>query len=149
MFGKSPCQPRCSKVSDSNVGGSLRKDSESNSGDRVATEHIVSTQSGLVAQEKGLPTRGRLWGATVFVDCATNWATVQLIQATSRESTLEAKNVFEQDYMTCGELRLRDITQITTYTLKIHSNMITKPSFRVLHAVELELISKLEYQIQI
>ena len=34
--------------------------------------------------------------------CAPNWVKVQLMQDTSEESTLEAKNAFEQDCMTRG-----------------------------------------------
>ena len=91
MFGQSHRRPWRNKASASNVVGYLRKDSESKPGDRIATDQIVSAQPGLVPQEKGTPTRARVWGATVFVDCATNWAKVQLMQDASKESTLEAK----------------------------------------------------------
>ena len=94
MFGQSHRRPWRSKASASNVGGSLRRDSESKPGDRIATDQIVSAQPGLVPQEKGTPTRARVWGATVFVDCATNWVKVQLMQDASGESTLKAKNAF-------------------------------------------------------
>ena len=52
MFGQSHRRPWCNKVFASKVGGSLRKDSKSKPGDRVATDQIVSTQPGLIPQEK-------------------------------------------------------------------------------------------------
>ena len=48
MFGQSHRQPWRNKASASNVVGSLRKDSESKSDDRIATDQIVSAQPGLV-----------------------------------------------------------------------------------------------------
>ena len=89
-------------MSASNVGGSLRKDSESKPGDRIATDQIVSAQPGLVPQEKGTPTRVRVWGATVFIKCAMNWVKFKLMQDASGKSTLEAKHAFERDCTTRG-----------------------------------------------
>ena len=63
MFGQSHCQHWCSKASASNVGGSLRKDSVSKLGDRVATGQLFLTQPDLVPQDKRAPTRARIWGA--------------------------------------------------------------------------------------
>ena len=80
----------------------MRKDSESKPGDRIATDQIVSAQPGLVPQGKGTPTRARISEATVFVDCAKNWVKIQLMKNVSGKSTLEAKNLFQRDYMTCG-----------------------------------------------
>ena len=45
-------------------------------------------------------TRARIWGATVFVDYASRWVKVHLMQYATGESTLEAKNDFERDCMT-------------------------------------------------
>ena len=66
MFGKSHSQHWRGKRSVSNVGGSLRKYSESKLGNGVAIDQILSVNSGLVPQEKGLPTRANIWGGTVF-----------------------------------------------------------------------------------
>ena len=61
---------------------------------------IVSTQPGLVPQEKGQMTRARIWGATVFVYYASRWVKIHLMQDATGDLTLEAKNGFEQDCMT-------------------------------------------------
>ena len=45
-------------------------------------------------------TRARIWGATAFVDYASRWVKVNLMQDATGESTLEAKNAFEKDCMT-------------------------------------------------
>ena len=45
-------------------------------------------------------TRARIWGATVFVDFASWWVKVHLMQDATDDLTLEAKNVFELDFMT-------------------------------------------------
>ena len=45
-------------------------------------------------------TQARIGGATVFVDYATRWVKVHIIQDASGDSTLEAKEAFEHDCMT-------------------------------------------------
>ena len=45
-------------------------------------------------------TRARIWGATVFVYYASRWVKVHLMQDATGDSTLEAKNAFEQYFMT-------------------------------------------------
>ena len=45
-------------------------------------------------------TQARIWGDTVFVDYATRWVKVHLMQDTSGDSTLEANEAFELDCMT-------------------------------------------------
>ena len=57
---------------------------------------MVSAQPGIVPQEKGAMTRARIWGATIFVDYATKFIKVHLMQNATGEATLEAKNSFEQ-----------------------------------------------------
>ena len=65
----------------------------------MATDQLVSAQPGLVPQGKGTATRARIWGATIFVDHATDWTKVHLMQDASGDSTLEAKNAFERNCM--------------------------------------------------
>ena len=65
----------------------------------VCTDQLVSTQPGLVPQEKGSPTRAHLWGATIFVDNQTDYTKVHLIQDATGESTLEAKATFACDHL--------------------------------------------------
>ena len=60
----------------------------------------MPAQPGLVPQEKGQTTRARIWGATVFVDYASRWVKVHLMQDAMRDSTPEANNAFERDCMT-------------------------------------------------
>ena len=60
----------------------------------------MSAQPGIVTQEKGQTTRARIWGATVFVDYASHWVKVHLMQDATGDSTLEAKKAFERDCMT-------------------------------------------------
>ena len=81
-------------------GGVLRSSDINKPGQRAGTNHIVSAQPGLVPQEKCSMSRARIWGATVFVDDATRWAKVHLMQDTSGDSTLEANEAFERDCMT-------------------------------------------------
>ena len=69
-------------------------------GQRVGTDQIVSAQPGLVPQDKGQMTRSRIWGATVFVDFASRWVKVHIMQDATGDSALEAKNDFEQDFIT-------------------------------------------------
>ena len=44
--------------------------------------------------------RARIWGATDFVDYASRWVNVHLMQDAMGDSTLEANNAFERDFMT-------------------------------------------------
>ena len=41
-------------------------------------------------------------GGNFFINCATDWIKVCLMQDTSGDSTIEARNVFEQDAMAIG-----------------------------------------------
>ena len=100
MFGKSHRRPWRHKSSTTSTDGFLRSTDITKPGQRVGTDQIVSAQPGLVPQEKGQMTRARIWGATVFVDYASRWVKVHLIQDATGESTLEAKNDFERDCMT-------------------------------------------------
>ena len=60
----------------------------------------MSAQPGLVPQEKGQIIRAQKRGANVFVDYASRWVKVHLMQDATGDSTLESKNAFEQDCMT-------------------------------------------------
>ncbi|KAL7542835.1 hypothetical protein ACHAWF_007262 [Thalassiosira exigua] len=63
---------------------------------------MVSAQPCLVPQERGQLTRKRIWGATVFVDYATKWLKVDLLDKATGEATLQAKESFENACATCG-----------------------------------------------
>ena len=104
MFGQAHRRPWRHKTSTTNVGGTIRDPKSLTPGEKVCTDQLVSAQPGLVPQAKGSPTRARIWGATIFVDAATDWIKVCLMQDASGESTLEAKNAFERDSIERGVL---------------------------------------------
>ena len=66
-------------------------------GSTVGADQMISAQPGLVPQEKGKLTRARIWGATIFVDYATKWIKVCLLQSATGDATLEAKEAFEKE----------------------------------------------------
>ena len=95
LFGKAHRRPWRHKGSSSNK-GVLRNKCTNEPGKIIGVDQMVSAQPGLVPQEKGSLTRARIWGATIFVDYATKWTKVHLMTDATGESTLEAKNSFEQ-----------------------------------------------------
>ena len=102
LFGQAHRRPWRIKTSASATGGVLRSPDIDAPGQVVGTDQLVSAQPGLVPQEKGHPTRARIWGATIFVDYATKWIKVHLMQDATLESTLQAKEVFESDALARG-----------------------------------------------
>ena len=96
MFGQAHRRPCRHKTLASNVGGTIRNSKLLVPGEKVCTDQLVSAQPGLVPQEKGSPTRACIWGATIFVDAATDWIKVCLMRDATGESTLDAKEVFER-----------------------------------------------------
>ena len=83
-------------------GGVLFSPAINEPGQTVGIDQLVSAQPGLVPQEKGKLTRARIWGATVFIDYASRWVNVQLMEDVIGESTMEAKQAFEQNSATRG-----------------------------------------------
>ena len=96
LFGQAHRRPWQHKSSSSTSGGVLRGPAVSEPGQTVGVDQMVSAQPGIVPQEKGSMTRARIWGATVFVDYATKFVKVHLMQNATGEETLAAKNSFEQ-----------------------------------------------------
>ena len=66
-------------------------------GSTVGVDQMISAQPGLVPQEKGKLTRTRIWGATIFVDYTMKWIKVCLLKSTTGDTTLEAKEAFEEE----------------------------------------------------
>ena len=95
LFGQSHRRPWRHTSSALKTGGVLRGKNVTQPGQTVGTDQLVSAQPGLVPQEKGTMTRARIWGATIFVDYATKWVKVCLMEDASGDSTLEAKESFE------------------------------------------------------
>ena len=75
-----------------NGGGSIRKANETEPGNGVSTDQLVSAQEGLIPQITGTLTSPQITSATVFVDHATQFLLyVHLMPSLSTENTLEAK----------------------------------------------------------
>ena len=87
------------------TGGTIRRNKRAKPGTMVYTDQLVSSQSGLVPQEKGSPMRARIWGATIFVDSQIEYTKVHLMQDATGKSTLEAKAAFEQGARSRGICR--------------------------------------------
>ena len=98
-FGKGHKRPWRVKGS---PGGSIKKEFETNPGDAVSTDQIVSAQEGLKPQVTGTLTSARIIGATVFVDHASSYMYVHLMRSLSTECTLEAKAACERIFATYG-----------------------------------------------
>ena len=97
LFGQAHRRPWRHKSSTTSADGVLQSEDITKPGQQVGTDQIVLAQPGLVPQDKGQMTRARIWGATVFVDYASRWVKVHLMQDATAELTLEANNAFEQD----------------------------------------------------
>ena len=104
LFGQAHRSPWRHKSSTTSTGGVLRSADITKPGQLIGTDQIVSAQPGLVPQEKGQMTRARIWGATVFVDCASLWVKLHLMQDATGDLTMEAKNAFEQYCMTRNDV---------------------------------------------
>ena len=73
----------------------LRKADLTQPGQCVGVDQMISAQPGLIPQEKGHLTRGRIWACTIFVDYFTGFVFVALMRDLTAESTLAAKKEFE------------------------------------------------------
>ena len=76
--------------------GTIRKDNETEPGDCVSIDQLVSAQPGLIPQMSGYLTNMRIWGATVFVDHVSDFVHVALMRDLSLDETLLAKTSFER-----------------------------------------------------
>ena len=71
-------------------------------GQCVGVDQMISTQPGLITQEKGNMTQARIWACTVFLDYYTGYVFVALMRDLTLESTLSAKKEFEHLYAVRG-----------------------------------------------
>ena len=62
--------------------------------DTIGVDQLISAQPGLVPQQRGNPTRTRIWAATVFICYATGFVHVGLLTDQSGKATLECKHDF-------------------------------------------------------
>ena len=97
IFEKARCRTWRHKSSAKSYGGVLRSSDINKPGQQVGTYHIFPAQTGILPQEKGPTKRACIRGATDFADYATRWVKVHIMQDTSGDSTLEAKEAFELD----------------------------------------------------
>ena len=99
MMGKQHKKPWRSK---GRTTGSIRKDSDSFPGARTSVDQMISPFGGLIPQMKGRLMRAKYYAATVFVDHFSDYTYVHLMQDTTAQTTLEAKNAYELLLSTYG-----------------------------------------------
>lgn len=71
-------------------------------GDVVSIDQLVSPTPGFVPIHRGLPTRKRYVGATIFVDHCSDLTYIHLMTTLDAEATVEAKQCFERFAMDHG-----------------------------------------------
>ena len=92
VFGMSHQKPWRTK----STPGSIRKESETEPGDCISIDQLVSAQPGLIPQMTGFLTNMCIWGATVFVDHVSDYVYVALMRDLTLDETLLAKTSFER-----------------------------------------------------
>ena len=90
VFGMSHRHPWRSKVTP----GTIHKDSETEPGDCVSIDQIVSAQPGLIPQISGYLKNMRIWGDTIFVDHFSDFTHVAMMIYLALDETLLAKTSF-------------------------------------------------------
>lgn len=96
LFGTQHRSPWRTKSSCLGIKSALRRQDLSRPGQCVGIDQMISAQPGLVPQEKGHLTRGRIWACAVFIDYYTGFTYAALMRDLTAESTLAAKREFEQ-----------------------------------------------------
>ena len=92
VFGMAHHRPWRSK----GTPGTIRKEDETDPGDCVSIDQLVSAQPGLIPQMSGFLTNHRIWGATIFVDHVSDYVFVALMRDLTLDETLLAKTSFER-----------------------------------------------------
>ncbi|KAL7550148.1 hypothetical protein ACHAWF_013389 [Thalassiosira exigua] len=82
--------------------GSIRKETETEPGDGVSVDQIISSQPGLIPQMSGFLTSKRIWGCTTFVDHVSDYVYVHLMHEFTLEETLLAKAAWENVLLQAG-----------------------------------------------
>ncbi|KAL7535272.1 hypothetical protein ACHAWF_005115 [Thalassiosira exigua] len=75
QFGTVHRHPWCSKGKKS---GNIHKETETETGDGVSVDQIISSQPGLTPQMSGFLTSKQIWGCTTFVDHVSDYVYVHL-----------------------------------------------------------------------
>ena len=74
---------------------SIRQPHETFPGANTSTDQMISPFGGMIPQMKGRLMRARYYAATIFVDHYSDYTYVHLMQDTTADSTIEAKNAYE------------------------------------------------------
>jgi hypothetical protein len=80
----------------------IRQANETFPGANTSTDQMISPFGGLIPQLKGKLMRAKFYAATIFVDHFTDYTYVHLMRDTTAETTIEAKNAYEQLLQTFG-----------------------------------------------
>lgn len=84
------------------IPSTIRKDQDNKPGDMVSCDQLISAQPGLVPQVTGKLSSNRIWGATVFIDHATSFSHVHLMDQMTTANTIAAKHSFESKLFEYG-----------------------------------------------
>ena len=76
--------------------GSIKKDTDNNTGYGVSLEQLQKNQPGLVPKLSGKLTSARIWDAQVMVDHFNDLTYVHLIRSTSKGETLSGNSAFKR-----------------------------------------------------
>ena len=111
--------------------GSIRSPEDTNPGDSVSVDQVVSQQPGLLPRGEGNHSRDRIFGAKVFLDQYSGLSYSHLQTSLDTTQTLEAKHAFEQfaDTYSVNILKYRaDNGRFTEKVLKTRYNKTSRPS---------------------
>lgn len=92
VFGKCKRKPWRTK----GPHGTIRRDTETEPGDRTSIDHLISAQPGLVPRLDGRHTRERINSATVFIDHVSGLSYSHLQTSADNVQTVEAKAGYER-----------------------------------------------------
>ena len=96
IFGRSYQRPWRSKKTP----GTIRKESETEPGDCVSIDQIVSAKPGLIPQISGYLTNMRIWGDTVFMDHVPDYKQVALMRDLTSDEHYWLKHLLKGLQMT-------------------------------------------------
>ena len=88
QFSAAPCRTWRTKGDKS---GSVRRPEQSEPGNGILVDHIVSSQPGSIPQISGFLTSQHFWGCTNFVDHVSDYVYVNLMRDLSLSETLLTK----------------------------------------------------------
>jgi hypothetical protein len=93
QYGQATRRPWQTKAAPKNIEGNSKV---TGPGDCISVDQMQSPVPGLIAQNKGSPTRERYMAATIFVDHYSDVTFVHLQKTLNAKDTIEAKEAFER-----------------------------------------------------